>query len=127
MAEPAGALSFGFEADFSGFTRAAEMAGATLDRLGGARRGLGRRCLGGLSRTSTPPPAAGREAAAAIGVPRLGAPAGGLTRRSCSPATSMPDTSGDRDDKRPGCMTRLSEPLALLRTNGAAHDAIALR
>ena len=35
MAEQAGSLSFGFEADFSGFTRAADSAGATLDRLAG--------------------------------------------------------------------------------------------
>ena len=35
MVETAGVLSFGFEADFSGFTRAADSAGQTLDRLAG--------------------------------------------------------------------------------------------
>ncbi len=51
MAEQAGSLSFGFEADFSGFTRAAETAGGTLDRLAGRADAFAATTSAGLARS----------------------------------------------------------------------------
>ncbi len=66
MAETAGVLSFGFEADFSGFTRAADSAGQTLDRLAGRAGAWAEATAGGLARTFDT--AAGQQAKAAAGM-----------------------------------------------------------
>ena len=139
MADSAGALSFGFEADFSGFTRAAEGAGQTLDRLARTAGQWAGATSNDLSRTlgtaaqlqssqSTALEAAARTmatkartAASAIVAPN------GLSAAQLLAGTTIKDTSVDRDDNSAKVMTHLSEQLALLQTTGAAHDQIALR
>jgi hypothetical protein len=136
MAESAGALSFGFEADFSGFTRAAQGASQTLDRLArdagawadttssSVSRSLGAAATVQSSRTrdmatawaaltaKPPVPASG------------GASSLGLTTQQLLAGQTIKDTSGDKDDNSAKILTQLSEQLALLQTTGAAHDKI---
>ncbi len=125
MAEQAGSLSFGFEADFSGFTRAADSAGATLDRLAGRADAFASASSASVSRTFDTAAALQARQAAAL---RADAPVpGGLTTAQLLAGQSIPDTSGDRDDDSAKVLTHLSEQLALLRTVGDAHTAIAER
>ena len=126
MAEQAGSLSFGFEADFSGFTRAADSAGATLDRLAGRASTWAEATSAGVTRTFDT--AAGLQAkqASAMRASSTAVP-GGLTTAQLLAGQAVPDTSGDRDDDAAKVLTRLSEQLALLRTVGDAHSAIAER
>ncbi len=128
MVETAGVLSFGFEADFSGFTRSADSAGQTLDRLAGRAGAWAEATAGGLSRTFET--AAGQQAKAAASLMASGQAAGaavGLSTSQVLAGQTIPDTSGDRDDNSAKVMTHLSEQLALLKTTGAAHDAIVER
>lgn len=128
MVETAGVLSFGFEADFSGFTRAADSAGQTLDRLAGRAGAWAEATAGGLSRTFDT--AAGQQAKAAAKMMSSAqgskAPVG-LSTSQLLAGQTIPDTSGDRDDSSAKVMTHLSEQLALLKTTGMAHDAIVER
>ena len=125
MAEQAGSLSFGFEADFSGFTRAADSAGATLDRLAGRADAFASASSASVSRTFDTAAAQQARQAAAL---KADAPVpGGLTTAQVLAGQTIADTSGDRDDDSAKVLTRLSEQLALLRTVGDAHAAIAER
>lgn len=125
MVEQAGSLSFGFEADFSGFTRAADAAGATLDRLAGRADAFAASSSTSLVRTFDTAAAIQARQAAAL---RADAPVpGGLTAAQLLSGQTIPDTSGDRDDNSARVLTRLSEQLALLRTVGDAHALIAER
>ena len=132
MAENAGSLSFGFEADFSGFTRAAEGAGRTLDQLARKADGWGGSASGSLSRTlggsAVSSAQAALEAAARANPrgPGIVAPNGLSTAQVLAGAT-IKDTSGDNDDNSARVLTHLSEQLALLKTVGAEHDAIVER
>lgn len=136
MAELAGALTFGFDADFSGFTRAATGAGDTLDRLArqasqwadATSAGVGH-SLDGAAGLATAQSAAldtagrllathMRSLAGAVVAPN------GLSAAQVLAGTTIKDTSGDRDDNSAQVLTRLSEQLALLQTTGAAHDQI---
>ena len=127
MVEQAGSLSFGFDADFSGFTRAADSAGATLDRLAGRADAWAEATSGGVSRAfDTAASAQARQAAALRAASQAGVP-GGLTTAQLLAGQTLPDDAGDRDDRSAKVMTRLSEQLALLRTVGDAHAAIAER
>ena len=128
MAEQAGSLSFGFEADFSGFTRAAESAGATLDRLAGRAAAWADTSSAGVTRTfDTAAGLQARQAAAMRAAPRPPGRAGRAHDGAAPRRPAIPDTSGDRDDDSAKVLTRLSEQLALLRTVGDAHAAIAER
>ncbi len=139
MTESAGSLSFGFEADFSGFTRAAEGAGQTLDRLartanqwGGTTSGALTRTLGGAATLQTAQSGALETAARTMAdkAKRLGGPVvapGGLSTAQVLTGATIKDMSGDRDDDSARVLTRLSEQLALLKTTGAAHAEIAER
>lgn len=128
MAEQAGSLSFGFEADFSGFTRAAESAGATLDRLAGRADAWAGTTSAGVTRTfDTAAALQAKQAAAMRAAPLSAAVPGGLTTAQLLAGQTLPDASGDRDDDSAKVLTRLSEQLALLRTVGDAHAAIAER
>lgn len=99
----AGDLTFSFGADFSGFTRAADSAGRKLDDLG-------RNAAQWANTTSK-----------AVSQ-RL---QGGLEPLRITPGSRASGTAGDdASDKE---LSRLSDQLALLRTTGAAHDAIATR
>jgi hypothetical protein len=125
MVEQAGSLSFGFEADFSGFTRAADSAGATLDRLAGRADAFASASSASVSRSFDTAAALQARQAAAL---KADAPVpGGLTTAQVLAGQTLPDTSGDRDDDSAKVLTRLSEQLALLRTVGDAHAAIAER
>ncbi len=133
MAETAGALSFGFEADFSGFTRAAEGAGQTLDRLarkaadwGGTTSGSLSRTLGGSAAASSAQAALEAAARATPRLPGIVAPNGLSTAQVLAGAT-IKDTSGNNDDNSAHVLTHLSEQLALLKTVGTEHDAIVER
>lgn len=139
MTESAGSLSFGFEADFSGFTRAAEGAGQTLDRLA---RTAGQwaettssgfsRTLGGAAALQTAQSGALETAARAM-ASKAGSLGGavvapnGLSSAQVLAGTTIKDTSGDTDDNSARVLTRLSEQLALLKTTGDAHSAIVER
>ena len=129
MAEQAGSLSFGFDADFSGFTRAADSAGATLDRLAGRADAWADTTAAGVTRTfDTAAALQARQAAGLRASPQAGgAVPGGLTTAQVLAGRTVPDTSGDRDDDSAKVLTRLSEQLALLHTVGDAHAAIAER
>ena len=128
MAESAGVLSFGFEADFTGFTRAADSAGQTLDRLAGRAGAWADATAGGLSRTfDTAASLQARSAATMAAAKAAKAPAGGLSTAQVLSGQTIPDTSGDRDDNAAKVLTHLSEQLALLKTTGTAHDAIVER
>ncbi len=128
MAETAGVLSFGFEADFSGFTRAADTAGQTLDRLAGRAGAWAEATAGGLSRTFDTASGQQAKAAARMMASAQGSKAPvGLSTSQVLAGQTIPDTSGDRDDNSAKVMTHLSEQLALLKTTGAAHDAIVER
>lgn len=125
MAEQAGSLSFGFEADFSGFTRGADSAGAVLDRLAGRADAWADATAAGVTRTFDTAAALQARQAAAL---KADAPVpGGLSTAQLLAGRTIPDTSGDRDDNSARVLTRLSEQLALLRTVGDAHAAIAER
>ena len=132
MAETAGSLSFGFEADFSGFTRAAEGAGQTLDRLARKAGDWGGSTSGSLARTlggSTISSAQAALEAAARATPRgpgIVAPTGLSTAQVLAGAT-IKDTSGNNDDNSAKVLTHLSEQLALIKTVGTEHDAIVER
>ena len=128
MAEQAGALSFGFEADFSGFTRAADTAGHTLDRLAGRAGAWADATSAGLSHTfDTAAGLQARQAAAMAAASPVAKVQAGLTTAQVLASRTIPDTSGDRDDDPAKVMTRLSEQLALLHTVGDAHAAIVER
>ncbi len=139
MADNAGALSFGFEADFSGFTRAAEGAGQTLDRLArtagqwaGATSSDVSRTLGAAAQLQSSQTGALEAAARNLaGKARAAANAvvapNGLSAAQLLTGATIKDTSGDKDDNSAKVTTHLSEQLALLQTTGAAHDQIALR
>ncbi len=128
MAEQAGVLSFGFEADFSGFTRAADAAGATLDRLAGRADAWASASAANLGRTlDTAASLQARQAAALMSGAGDARVPGGLTTAELLAGRTLPDASGERDDDSAKVMTRLSEQLALLRTVGDAHAAIAER
>ena len=103
MAE-AGELTFSFGADFSGFTRAADSAGRKLDELG-------RNAAQWADSTSR------------VVSRRL---QGGLDPLRITPGIRASGTT-DGDDASARELARLSDQLALLRTTGAAHDAIVTR
>ena len=133
MAETAGALSFGFEADFSGFTRAAEGAGTTLDRLAGRADAWAVSSSSSLSRTLDTAAAQQAKRAAVLAAPESASSdarvhaAGGLTTAQVLAGQTIADRSGDRDDDTAKVTTKLSEQLALLQTTGTAHAAIVER
>ncbi len=138
MADLAGSLSFGFDADFSGFTRAADGAGRTLDQLGRNADAWATKTASGLSRTFDAAAGVQSARAGAIGTAldavnakarAATADAGrlGLSTAQVLGGASVPDTSGDKDDDSAKVLTNLSERLALLRTTGTAHDAIVER
>ena len=139
MVDNAGSLSFGFDADFSGFTRAAESAGQTLDRLsrtaaqwaGATSNDLSRTLSNAASRQSAQSGALETAARAMTGKARavttaISAP-NGLSASQLLAGLTIKDTSGDKDDNSAKVLTHLSEQLALLQTTGAAHDKIAER
>ncbi len=95
-----GSLTFAFEADFSGFARAAESAGAKLDALSKATTDWASDTSRTLSRAFETP---GRPVDITSALSRSGADSG----------------QADRE------LTRLSQQLALLQSTGAAHAAIA--
>lgn len=103
MAE-AGELTFSFGADFSGFTRAADSAGRKLDELG-------RNAAQWADSTSR------------VVSRRL---QGGLDPLRITPGIRASGTA-EGDDASARELARLSDQLALLRTTGAAHDAIVTR
>lgn len=127
MAEQAGSLSFGFEADFSGFTRAADSAGATLDRLAGRASAWADATAAGVTSTFDTAAALQARQAAAMRASSQAAVPGGLTTAQLLAGQTIPERAGDRDDDSAKVLTRLSEQLALLRTVGNAHAAIAER
>ncbi len=112
MADSAGELTFTFGADFSGFTRAADGAGRTLDDLGRAA-------------------ARWADGAASAAQGRLGAPlqlTGAMDRAAQALRTPpKPATGTDGDDQTQKELSHLADQLALLQSTGAAHDAIAER
>lgn len=101
MADSAGSLTFTFDADFSGFTRAAESAGAKLDALSHAASGW----AAGTSRT----------------ISSAFAPAG----RPLDITSALSAGKVGSDDPADRELTRLTQQLALLQSTGAAHAAIA--
>ena len=115
MADSAGDLTFTFDADLSGLTRAAAGAGQVLDQLG-------RRAADWSSSTAA---ALTKPFDTAVGGPLrlsgdLGQAASALAR---SPAPAAAATAGD-DDASAKELAHLADQLALLKTTGAAHDAI---
>lgn len=113
MAENAGELTFEFGADFSGFTRAADTAGQKLDELGRRAARWGSGTAAALSRGVDAGPLT---------------LTGGLTRARqalASPAAARTASTDDADTARE--MAHLADQLALLKTTGAAHDAIVER
>ena len=133
MAETAGALSFGFEADFSGFNRAAEGAGTTLDRLAGRADAWAQASSSSLSRTLDTAAALQARRAATVAAPDTPASdqrvqaLGGLTGSQVLAGQTLADRSGDLDDNTAKVTTKLSEQLALLQTTGTAHATIVER
>lgn len=115
MAESAGELTFEFGADFSGFTRAADSAGQKLDELGRRAARWG----------------SGTAAALSGGVDAAAGPltlTGGMARARqalASPAASGTVSTDDADTAKE--LAHLADQLALLKTTGAAHDAIVER
>ncbi|WP_131114301.1 hypothetical protein [Lichenihabitans psoromatis] len=106
MSETAGELTFKFGADFSGFSRATDSAGHQLDVLAKA--------TGRLQSAAASPL---RQAMPLGLMPTLATGA-----RAIAPsATDSDDTASDKE------LSRLADQLALLKTTGAAHDAIALK
>ena len=99
MADLAGSLTFAFDADFSGFTRAADSAGAKLDALSQASSSW-------ASDTS-----------------RAMSQAFSANSRPLDIAGAYAQTGNDDQASRE--LTRLSEQLGLLQSTGAAHAAIA--
>lgn len=139
MVDSAGSLSFGFDADFSGFTRAADGAGQTLDRLsrtaaqwaGSTSNDLSRTLGGAAALQSAQSGALETAARAMTGKARIAATAiaapNGLSAGQLLAGLTIKDTSGDKDDNSAKVLTHLSEQLALLQSTGAAHDKIAER
>jgi hypothetical protein len=118
MADDAGELTFSFGADLTGLTRAAADAGKVLDDLG--RRAA---AFSGDTATALSKPFDG---AGASGPLRL---TDGMTRAASALRTPTPvpvaTASGSADDGAAAKeLGSLSDQLALLRTTGAAHDAI---
>lgn len=101
MTDSAGSLTFAFDADFSGFTRAAESAGAKLDALSQAASSW----AAGTSRTMS----------------SAFAPAG----RPLDITSALSAAKVGSDDPADRELTRLTQQLALLQSTGAAHTAIA--
>jgi hypothetical protein len=103
MADVAGSLVFEFGADFSGFTRAADSAGAKLDQLS-------RVASQWASGTSTTMSRAFQN----------------TDSRPLDITSALPRTAVSNGDDQAGrALTRLSQQLALLQTTGSAHAAIA--
>ncbi len=114
MADSAGELVFAFGADFSGFTRAAESAGRTLDDLGRATaQWAGDTAAAAQARLTGPLQLSGAMRSAA--------------RALQTPAKPKASADDDDDDKTQKELAHLADQLALLRTTGAAHDAIVER
>ena len=115
MAENAGDLTFRFGADFSGFTRAVDGAGHKLDQLTQAATRWGSGTSGAVSRSLD---------GAMRGPLSL---TGGMQRAALalrSPPAAATTASDDATTKELG---HLADQLALLKTTGAAHDAIVER
>ncbi len=115
MAESAGELTFAFGADFSGFTRAADGAGRKLDELS-------RTAAQWANDTSS---ATSRRLGAALGGPlQL---TGGMSRAAQALRTPAASAISGDDARTTKELTHLANQLALLKTTGAAHDAIVER
>ncbi len=116
MAESAGDLTFTFDADLSGLTRAAAGAGQLLDSLG-------RRAADWSSGTAA---ALNRPFDTAVTGPlRL---TGGMAQAAqalARPAAATASATTDADSSKE--LGHLADQLALLKTTGAAHDAIVER
>lgn len=101
MVDSAGSLTFAFDADFSGFTRAAESAGAKLDALSHAANDW------------------------AVGTSRTMASAFKPAGRPLDVTSALSAAKFDSDDQADRELARLTQQLALVQSTGAAHAAIA--
>jgi hypothetical protein len=118
MAESAGDLTFTFDADFSGLTRAAAGAGQVLDRLGQQASKWSEGTAASVSKPFD----------AALGGPlRLSGSMAQAAQALRNPAVPPSPSVAADDAAAAKVLGHLSDQLALLKTTGSAHDAIVER